>query len=149
MGPVNNANAEASPRGVSGVPRPKAPSVAVVDVPQPTEEKQKAALKHVAAAAQDSSIRKQAQSDQPAVKRPKNAGASEAAPKAPSAPSGACPTGNDAVVFQQTNPKRAGTGSATRYAQYSKAKTVNEALRLGAVKGDIPNDFNKGYLKRA
>jgi hypothetical protein len=58
------------------------------------------------------------------------------------------PAADDAIEFQQTNPKRSGSSAADRYDKYKKAKTVNEALSLGAVPGDIPNDFKKGYLKR-
>lgn len=59
-----------------------------------------------------------------------------------------CPTGDDPCAFVQPSPKRAGTLSGDRYAKYMVAKTVNEALRLGAIRGDIDHDFKKGYLKR-
>jgi len=44
---------------------------------------------------------------------------------------------------------QAGSDSYNRYEKYKKAKTPNEAIRLGALKGDIKNDFQKGFVKRA
>merc|ERR1712098_244498 len=123
---------DAEPDSRADNPAAEAPSVPVDEAPK-----------------RDTSSRMQPPAGQPTVKRAKTASASEASAKAPSAASNAVPLGDDAIVFVQTNPKRAGTGAATRYAKYCKAKTVNEALRLGAVPGDIPNDFSKGYLKRA
>jgi len=49
-------------------------------------------------------------------------------------------------TFVQPNPKLAGSASARRYALYSKGKTIGEALKLGAAKGDLTNDIAKKYL---
>lgn len=43
--------------------------------------------------------------------------------------------------------KRPGTASYERYAKYSKAKTVGEALALGSKAEDLVNDFHKKILK--
>jgi len=90
------------------------------------------------------------QDAQPPAKRAKTANKTDANKAARNAPasSGAVPAGDDPVEFLQDNPKRAGSDSHKRYEQYKSAKTPNEALQLGAVKGDIPNDFNKGFMKR-
>jgi len=53
------------------------------------------------------------------------------------------------VVWDQTNPKRAGSCAFDRYERYKRAKTVGEALSLGAAPGDISFDFKKGYLKHS
>ena len=50
------------------------------------------------------------------------------------------------IKYQQTNPKRAGTASARRYARYKSARTVTEALRLGASLDDIKWDYGRGYI---
>jgi hypothetical protein len=50
------------------------------------------------------------------------------------------------VAFQQICPKKAGCKSHWRYEKYKNAVTVGEALREGAWKGDLQNDFKAGYL---
>merc|ERR1712039_488412 len=85
-----------------------------------------------------------------------NAGSSESSAKRAKkekeqpqrAPQGGCPFGSEAIKFQQPNPKRDGTASHARYEKYMKAKTPQQALSLGAVKGDLVNDYTKGYMKR-
>mmetsp|Transcript_61919 Transcript_61919/g.136119 ORF Transcript_61919/g.136119 Transcript_61919/m.136119 type:complete len:410 (+) Transcript_61919:81-1310(+) len=49
------------------------------------------------------------------------------------------------VAFRQENPKRKGTKSHDRYEKYKVATTVAEAIRLGAVRGDIQNDVKQGF----
>eukprot|EP00747_Dinoflagellata_sp_TGD_P182264 gnl/TRDRNA2_/TRDRNA2_36448_c0_seq1.p1 gnl/TRDRNA2_/TRDRNA2_36448_c0~~gnl/TRDRNA2_/TRDRNA2_36448_c0_seq1.p1 ORF type:complete len:315 (-),score=79.96 gnl/TRDRNA2_/TRDRNA2_36448_c0_seq1:114-1058(-) len=71
------------------------------------------------------------------------------AKSAAAAVTGAVPEGDDPIKFVSPNPKKLGTASGDRFEKYMKAKTVNEALRLGACKGDIGYDFKKGYLMRA
>jgi len=56
---------------------------------------------------------------------------------------------DDEVRFQQENPKRVGSEPYRRYAQYNGAKTVREALYLGAIIGDIAWDEAKGFMTRA
>lgn len=63
-------------------------------------------------------------------------------------PLGKCPTGDEPIEFQRPNPKRKGTQSGDRYEKYMFSKTVNEALRLGACRGDVEFDFKKGFLRR-
>jgi len=50
-----------------------------------------------------------------------------------------------AIKFQQDNPKRRGSQAHDRYEKYKSAVTPKEALGLGAVKGDVPNDIKKGF----
>jgi len=58
------------------------------------------------------------------------------------------PVDDEAILFDQSNPKRADTASYIRYERYKKGKTPREALRMGAERGDIANDFKKGFLRR-
>jgi len=58
------------------------------------------------------------------------------------------PFGDDPVEFVQDNPRKIGTLTHDRYEKYKSAKTPNEALRLGALKGEIPYDFQRGFMKR-
>jgi len=51
-----------------------------------------------------------------------------------------------AISFRQDNPKKPGCKAHTRYEQYKKAKTVDEALKLGADKADLNHDLKAGYL---
>jgi hypothetical protein len=51
-----------------------------------------------------------------------------------------------AIRLQQENPKRAGAKAHDRYQKYKKAKTVEEALGLGAYKGDLLFDLKAGFL---
>lgn len=53
-----------------------------------------------------------------------------------------------AALFAKENPKRPGSSSAERYEVYKRAKTVGEALRLGATPGDLQHDFRRGYARR-
>lgn len=55
---------------------------------------------------------------------------------------------SDPVKFEQTNPKRAGTAAWDRYEKYKSAKTMQEALSLGAAKADFSNDVSRGFCKR-
>ena len=56
---------------------------------------------------------------------------------------------NDEVVidFDAVNPKRPGSKAYELYEQYKSAKTVGEALRLGASKGHIRYDVNKRFAR--
>lgn len=67
---------------------------------------------------------------------------------APKPQSGPCPQGDDPIEFVKPNPKRPNTQAHDRYEKYINAKTVNEALRTGAVKPDIEHDFKRGFLRR-
>jgi hypothetical protein len=55
---------------------------------------------------------------------------------------------SEPIKFDQTNPKRAGTDACDRYEKYKSAKTIREAMALGAAKGDISNDVSRGFCKR-
>eukprot|EP00929_Paragymnodinium_shiwhaense_P060048 TRINITY_DN30025_c0_g2_i1.p1 TRINITY_DN30025_c0_g2~~TRINITY_DN30025_c0_g2_i1.p1 ORF type:complete len:474 (+),score=102.74 TRINITY_DN30025_c0_g2_i1:102-1523(+) len=50
------------------------------------------------------------------------------------------------VKFVQPNPKQEGSRAHARYAAYSSAKTVKQALALGAAAGDISFDARMGHL---
>lgn len=88
-------------------------------------------------------------------KRPRGAG-KENAPKVakPSSAKGSggektsAPGLEEPIQFLQTNPKKAGGTSFHRYEKYKHAKTVKEALGLGAAKGDIAYDWKQGFFKR-
>eukprot|EP00930_Biecheleria_cincta_P091500 TRINITY_DN81086_c0_g1_i1.p1 TRINITY_DN81086_c0_g1~~TRINITY_DN81086_c0_g1_i1.p1 ORF type:complete len:282 (-),score=64.51 TRINITY_DN81086_c0_g1_i1:115-918(-) len=58
------------------------------------------------------------------------------------------PGDNEPIEYQQNNPKQAGKGGHERYEKYKKAKTIKEALELGAVRGDIKYDWQRGFYKR-
>jgi len=83
----------------------------------------------------------------PSASSRRGAAAAAPAPTPPADPS-AMPGDAEEIVFQQVNPKREGSSSHTRYEQYKFAKTVAQALTLGAVKGDIAHDWKRGFLKR-
>jgi ubiquitin-protein ligase len=51
------------------------------------------------------------------------------------------------IEFEQTNPKRKGSKAYERYEAYKVAKKVEEAMKLGAAKGDLVNDHKAAYLK--
>jgi len=51
-----------------------------------------------------------------------------------------------AISFRQDNPKKPGSKAHTRYEQYKKATTVDEALKFGADKADLNHDLKAGYL---
>jgi len=57
--------------------------------------------------------------------------------------------GQDEPIKYAENPKRPGTSAHARYEKYKHAKTIAEALRCGAAKGDIDHDFKSGFLRRA
>merc|ERR1719353_2084059 len=60
-----------------------------------------------------------------------------------------CPTApTDAIRFEQTNPKAAGSCARKRYEKYKKAKTVQQAIDLGACGMDLKWDFKRGFCKR-
>eukprot|EP00913_Durusdinium_trenchii_P020057 g18849.t2 len=61
---------------------------------------------------------------------------------------GNIPGDDEPVVFQADNPKRSGTTAYERYEKYKSAKTITEALEKGAARGDIINDFKKGFFGR-
>lgn len=52
------------------------------------------------------------------------------------------------LCFKQENPKRSGTKAHERYEKYKAAKTVEEALALGASRGDITNDIKAGICSQ-
>lgn len=58
------------------------------------------------------------------------------------------PRGDEPIRFQYDNPKKYGSKAWTRYNMYKVAKTLREALVLGAASGDITHDFNKGFVRR-
>jgi hypothetical protein len=51
------------------------------------------------------------------------------------------------ISFVRLNPKRKGSKSWTYYGQFKSAKTIQEALRLGASWSRIQDDYSKGYLR--
>ena len=51
------------------------------------------------------------------------------------------------ISVQQTNPKKVGSKSAQRYELYKSARTLAELYSLGGTKGDVRNDFERGYIK--
>jgi hypothetical protein len=53
---------------------------------------------------------------------------------------------NKTIKFVQINPKKISTKSYERYERYKSAKNILDILKLGGSKGDIENDFKKGYL---
>jgi hypothetical protein len=50
------------------------------------------------------------------------------------------------ISFNPINPKNKNSFSRERYEAYKKAKTIGEAMQLGAIRGDINYDFNKKLL---
>jgi len=121
-----------------------------------TEEAKAAAKKKVEPAAEPVLVGKAAGPPAKAVAKEsakktagKEAAAKEVAASVKRTPGvGDTPTGDDPIEFEDPNPKNATSASGLRYAKYMKAKTVQEALKLGAAKGDIAHDFKKGYLRR-
>ena len=59
------------------------------------------------------------------------------------------PEGDEKIIFQSLSQKQAGSDSCARCEEYKEAKTPKEAIRVGAVTGDIKHDLNKGFVKRA
>ena len=50
------------------------------------------------------------------------------------------------ISYQKSNPKKQGTGSYKRYEVYKAARTLGQALDLGALPSDIIWDFERGYF---
>lgn len=63
------------------------------------------------------------------------------------APKAAAPGKAAAVIWDQTNPKRPGSNAFDRYERYKRAKSMDEALSMGAITGDIRFDLTRGFLK--
>mmetsp|Transcript_45387 Transcript_45387/g.84667 ORF Transcript_45387/g.84667 Transcript_45387/m.84667 type:complete len:194 (+) Transcript_45387:135-716(+) len=61
---------------------------------------------------------------------------------------GGVPDLEEPIEFLQDNPKKAGGAPFERYEKYKVAKTIKEALSLGAAKGDIQFDWQRGWFKR-
>jgi hypothetical protein len=59
-----------------------------------------------------------------------------------------CPKCDEPIRFAQENPKLGGSKAFKRYAKYKKARTVKQALDLGADSTDIRWDFDMGFCKR-
>eukprot|EP00931_Biecheleriopsis_adriatica_P032164 TRINITY_DN18796_c0_g1_i1.p1 TRINITY_DN18796_c0_g1~~TRINITY_DN18796_c0_g1_i1.p1 ORF type:complete len:176 (+),score=44.80 TRINITY_DN18796_c0_g1_i1:240-767(+) len=56
--------------------------------------------------------------------------------------------GDEPIEFLQANPKKPNSATWTRYEKYKAAKTMNEAISLGAAKGDIREALQKGWCKK-
>lgn len=54
----------------------------------------------------------------------------------------------DEIAFQELNPKPEGSQARDRYNAYKAARTVREALALGASKDDLAYDRKRGFLRR-
>ena len=50
------------------------------------------------------------------------------------------------IEVQQENPKKPGSLSFERYEAYKAARTLEEMLSLGGVRGDFKHDVNKGFI---
>jgi len=69
---------------------------------------------------------------------------------APPCPDEGSPPGlSEKVRYVQSNPKRQGSAGWSRFEGYKSATTPQEALNLGAAKGDMLYDWKKGYYCRA
>ena len=55
---------------------------------------------------------------------------------------------DERVVFQQRNPKRAGSSSHARYELYRRATTVGEFRDLGGSAADLKHDTKHGFATR-
>lgn len=53
---------------------------------------------------------------------------------------------NVPVRLIQENPKKVGSKSHKRYERYKSASTLQEMLNLGAVRGDLYNDMERGFI---
>ena len=51
------------------------------------------------------------------------------------------------ILFQQTNPKRAGSKSYDRYEQYKSATSYAEFLELGGSRADFLSDRQRGFIE--
>jgi len=49
------------------------------------------------------------------------------------------------IAFIQDNPKRTGSKAYDRFERYKKTRTIGDAYREGALRGDIINDVRAGY----
>lgn len=58
------------------------------------------------------------------------------------------PSPHEEIEFVQQNPKKAGGKGFERYELYKKAKTIAEAMALGAAKGDILFDWERKWFRR-
>ncbi|CAE7796374.1 URT1 [Symbiodinium sp. CCMP2456] len=58
------------------------------------------------------------------------------------------PSPDEEIEFVQQNPKKAGGKGFDRYELYKKAKTIAEAMALGAAKGDILFDWERKWFRR-
>jgi len=58
------------------------------------------------------------------------------------------PSPHEEIEFVQQNPKKAGGKGFDRYELYKKAKTIAEAMALGAAKGDILFDWERKWFRR-
>jgi len=56
------------------------------------------------------------------------------------------PCADDPIFFALANPKRKGSKAHDRYSKYCSARTVREALNLGAFQADLSWDFHRGFL---
>ncbi|CAK0792824.1 unnamed protein product [Prorocentrum cordatum] len=60
------------------------------------------------------------------------------------------PPARDAPVrFVQVNPRRRGSKAHARYERYKHGASIAEALRLGALPGDIAWDLQRGFVRAA
>lgn len=55
----------------------------------------------------------------------------------------------DRVSYKKENPKKHGCMAYKRYQKYSRAKTVGEAVKLGALAIDLVFDYNHGFMQVA
>jgi len=51
------------------------------------------------------------------------------------------------ISWDQRNPKRVGTKSFERYENYKSAKSIQQAIDIGATMGDLKWDLERHYLK--
>jgi len=160
------ANEEAAPPASAIVPMPAAPKSAPMKrpasaiVPTPaapkspptaanerrhTLRRRKGSLSRGSASAEANGPRSAKPKQQPQQQMQKvyarPAGRGGGAPKA------AAPGKAAAVIWDQTNPKRPGSNAFDRYERYKRAKSMDEALSMGAITGDIRFDLTRGFLK--
>ena len=50
------------------------------------------------------------------------------------------------ISFKQQNPKQPGKGAHARYEKYKTATNYEEFIKLGGIRGDIGNDFDRHFL---
>ena len=51
------------------------------------------------------------------------------------------------ISYQKENPKKPGSAAHARYEKYKKANTLKRAMELGAFRGDLIFDGDRGYMK--